>query len=480
MSRSSSTLSDEILVTQKDKDKDKENEIKNASFTVEDVLSYGVEYNKCLRKCNDKNNFKEKYLNIFNKRTGNSSENFSPYGKKRISWMTLYEKVIRKIIAPFRYSDNINKEYVTLEEIENRISIVIYKDRTKNPELKQKENDHLIPKIMKMFNFEVKKKKRSEEEKKKQKGVIQLSSTLVPKSLSSKRRMSTTFRKSGPAFQSLLSPPVTTNPQQPQDPQPSSIRPSKTGGKATIKLSNINLDNLQRAYDNHNNINNYPLSNGNTNSSNYSKQGVRRSQPIKFKSDNLNSTNQNKISTGNEVDSHDIRRLKTQQRRRSTAISGFEERFFLPLSKLNYSPSRSPSRSPTRSPRSRSPRSPRRKSPSLTMRQYSDTYRQFRMIPSADYRNFSTISSYKKMEKLAYKDEISFFMNNERQIGTECKSDYDKHLNNILHLINFGDEHSLQNMDNENELGARGDRIASYKKMGDDIYNYLILNYKEK
>ena len=49
-------------------------------------------------------------------------------------------------------------------------------------------------------------------------------------------------------------------------------------------------------------------------------------------------------------------------------------------------------------------------------------------------------------------------------------------MNGILNLIAFHEDNELNNIDNENDLNQRGERIATYKQIADDIYNLLILD----
>jgi hypothetical protein len=116
-----------------------------------------------------------------------------------------------------------------------------------------------------------------------------------------------------------------------------------------------------------------------------------------------------------------------------------------------------------------------------------DPFKIFRQIPKLDYKNYIGNSLYKQMDKLAYKDEISFFKRNTSPIGgsnsllggddqdSNINNIHEKNMNYIFELINFEEENALNNIDAETDVQIRGDRIASYKQMADDIYNILIL-----
>ena len=104
-----------------------------------------------------------------------------------------------------------------------------------------------------------------------------------------------------------------------------------------------------------------------------------------------------------------------------------------------------------------------------------DPMRAYKQIPKMEYKNNNGI--YKKMEKLAYKDEINDYK--QKSVKKEEKregSTQDKNVNGILNLIAFHEDNELNNIDNENDLNQRGERIATYKQIADDIYNLLILD----
>ena len=110
----SSTISDEAPII----DSNLNTDPKNASFTIDDIINYGGEYEKSLPR--QSADIVDKYFHIFSSRESEKLANaISPYKTQRVSWMTLYDKIIRKIINPFNV--NGNKSYVTLQEIENRM-----------------------------------------------------------------------------------------------------------------------------------------------------------------------------------------------------------------------------------------------------------------------------------------------------------------------------------------------------------------------
>lgn len=424
-----STLSQENIVNQGDHSIN--TDPKNASFTLDDVLNYGSLYERCLSRTSK--DVCEKYFRIFSSNDNEKlTKSISPYGTKPITWMTLYSNVIRKIINPFSFKD---KEYVTLQEIDNRINIVIHTDEkinSKNKALINKENENFIPKIMRMFTYERNNKAKKEIEKK-----IDSTSSIVSQkknSIGIKRRMTTMNIKS--KNNALLNGPTMSS--------SSSSQASRSRINSIRKLSSFNLDNLQRAYDNHNNLQSQFLSSkhlDNHTENSKDKFKLRRQSTSNF---GLSNTLSAKI-------------LPIQSKKTAT----------IPLISSSSNHSLKPVKEVT---------------PFLEKKPIPlDPYRAFRQIPKMDYKNYVGKSIYKKIDKLAYKDEINDFKHNSDISLIDAKknnlSSQDKNINNILNLINFSEDTQLNSIDNENDIALRGERIATYKKIADEIYDALILDY---
>ena len=423
-----STLSEENIVNQGEHPLN--TDPKNASFTIDDVLNYGSLYEKCLSRTSK--DVCEKYFRIFSSNENEKLTNsISPYGSKPITWMTLYSNVIRKIINPFSFKD---KEYVTLQEIENRINIVIHTDEkksSKNKALINKENENFIPKIMRMFTYGRNNKTKKEIENK-----IDSTNSIVTQkknSLGVKRRMTTMNIKS--KNNTLLNAPSASS--------SSTVQVSRPRISSMRKLSSFNLDNLQRAYDNHNNLQNQYSSSKNL-------ENITENSKDKFKLRRQSCSN---VRLSNTLSA---KMLPIQSKKTSS----------IPLISSSSNYSLKPVKEVTPFEKKAIP---------------LDPYRAFRQIPKMDYKNYIGKSIYKKMDKLAYKDEINDFKHNSDIALTDAKksnlTSQDKNINNILNLINFNEDTQLNSIDNENDVALRGERIATYKKIADEIYDALILDY---
>ena len=428
----SSTISDEAPII----DSNLNTDPKNASFTIDDIINYGGEYEKSLPR--QSADIVDKYFHIFSSRESEKLANaISPYKTQRVSWMTLYDKIIRKIINPFNV--NGNKSYVTLQEIENRINVVVYNDNDrKKRELIAKENENFIPKIMRMFTYDRNNKAKKEIEKTIDASTSSASNKKIGMIL--RRRSTTTSIK----FKSnnLINSNNTNSNNIPKNDIPVRQR-----GFSYRKLSSFNLDNLQRAYDSHNSLlNRINSKNGST--LNVNEQNVKSSNMLNRQktasSFSLISTNKNNNNGMNNSSS--VKNLPKSRKMSCIAmgsylkpvkegVMGANEKKVIPL----------------------------------------DPMRAYKQIPKMEYKNNNGI--YKKMEKLAYKDEINDYKHSSVNIEEKREgSTQDKNVNGILNLIAFHEDNELNNIDNENDLNQRGERIATYKQIADDIYNLLILD----
>ena len=424
----SSTISDEAPVI----DSNLNTDPKNASFTIDDIINYGVEYEKSLPRQNAE--IVDKYFHIFSTRESEKLANaISPYKVQRVTWMTLYDKIIRKIINPFNV--NSNKSYVTLQEIENRINVVVYNDNDrKKRKLIAKENENFIPKIMRMFTYDRNNKAKKEMEK----TIDATTSSNSNKKLGMilRRRSTTTSIK----FKSnnLINNNNTNN-------VPKSDQPVRQRGFSYRKLSSFNLDNLQSEYNSHNSLLNRINKNGST--LNVNEQNVKSSNMLNKKTTSSTSLMSSITNKNNGMNnSSSVKNLPKSKKMSCIAMGSYlkpvkegvmsaNEKKVIPL----------------------------------------DPMRAYKQIPKMEYKNNNGI--YKKMEKLAYKDEINDYKHSSLNMEEKREGNIqDKNVNGILNLIAFHEDNELNSIDNENDLIQRGERIATYKQMADDIYNLLILD----
>ena len=89
--------------------------------------------------------------------------------------------------------------------------------------------------------------------------------------------------------------------------------------------------------------------------------------------------------------------------------------------------------------------------------------KEIRNIPK---REIIKKNIYKKVEKLAYKDELEYF--NRANIKTSLK---DKIFCSITPMINFIGENNIP--DRDTDLKKRGDNLLIFKQMADDIMNII-------
>ena len=149
-------LSDDVNKLQ---DKESIADPSNASFSIDDIFNYGEEYESCMNKYDNQilsnffSIFQDKNVNVFSKK-------ISPYKKEKITWFTCYEKIFRKIIPPIlnKNENNFYKDFITLEEIQDRINIILhcneeYLNKKKVVENINKEKENFVPKLMSMYSF---------------------------------------------------------------------------------------------------------------------------------------------------------------------------------------------------------------------------------------------------------------------------------------------------------------------------------------
>ena len=156
LNNSIATLSDDYP---KSEDKESVVDPSNASFSIDDIFNYGDEYESCMNKYDNHilsnffSIFQDKNINVFSKK-------ISPYKKEKITWFTCYEKVFRKIIPPIlnKNENNFYKDFITLEEVQDRINIILhcneeYLNKKKVIENIKKEKENFVPKLMTLYSF---------------------------------------------------------------------------------------------------------------------------------------------------------------------------------------------------------------------------------------------------------------------------------------------------------------------------------------
>jgi hypothetical protein len=124
----------------------------NASFTVETLLNSREDYDKCIEKYDQENLKRFCFLYVDNN-IEKLTNKISPYMKKRVTWATLYEKVFRKLFLPFSFKNG--EQYVTLEEIYDRINLIIHGEINNKYRSGYitKEEKNSIPSIINYFSY---------------------------------------------------------------------------------------------------------------------------------------------------------------------------------------------------------------------------------------------------------------------------------------------------------------------------------------
>ena len=118
---------DEFNFSEESNDENDENKINtnpnNASFTIETLLHSREDYDKCFQKYDSETLKRFCFLYVDNNMEKLTNK-ISPYIKQKITWATVYEKIFRKIFMPFSMENG--EQYVTLEEIYDRINLIIH------------------------------------------------------------------------------------------------------------------------------------------------------------------------------------------------------------------------------------------------------------------------------------------------------------------------------------------------------------------
>ena len=102
----------------------------------------------------------------------------------------------------------------------------------------------------------------------------------------------------------------------------------------------------------------------------------------------------------------------------------------------------------------------------ITKKKYSISKEDEKEIRNIPRKEIIKKNIYKKVEKLAYKDELEYF--NRANLKTSIK---DKIFCSITPMINFIGENNIP--DRDSDLKKRGDNLLSFKQMADDIMNII-------
>ena len=140
--------SDESSIDSKD-----QNSKKEASFTTENIINYGKEYEK-LDKI-----YSKKEIALFNKlleirKINKLNTELDLYKKEKISWKFLYNNIFKLILHPINFNKiDINKN-INIHEITQRIKYCVHCISTIKDKNISNEKLNLIPKIIDIFSID--------------------------------------------------------------------------------------------------------------------------------------------------------------------------------------------------------------------------------------------------------------------------------------------------------------------------------------
>ena len=130
--------------------------VEDSSFTTENIVNYGKEYEKLNKIYSKKEIMAYKKILDFKKLNKLNGE-LDSYKKEKINWQYLYNNVFRMILLPINLNKvDINKN-ISIHEISQRIRYCVHCIETMKGKNVNDEKRNLIPKIIRMFNNDKKK-----------------------------------------------------------------------------------------------------------------------------------------------------------------------------------------------------------------------------------------------------------------------------------------------------------------------------------
>ena len=422
----------------------------NASFTVETLLNSREDYDKCIEKYDQETLKRFCFLYVDNN-IEKLTNKISPYMKKRVTWATLYEKVFRKLFLPFSFKNG--EQYVTLEEIYDRINLIIHGEINNKYRSGYitKEEKNSIPSIINYFSYNNLQMKKNDKNNENEEKVDYM------KNLFSKKKKIKNFKKIHIQKKQNLNISEKNDKNENLNNSTYKSKNTKNSSDDLIKiekkkklninykrLSSFNLDHLQRVYDSlnrqNNKINNSPIheprkkiifkekklnqsKSSNSLINNEDLNNSKNNQNIIIKNEDNNNSNSNKKNE-ETINNNNQKQMVVTERTNKTVDSIINKKKYI-ISK--------------------------------------EDEKEIRNIPK---REIIKKNIYKKVEKLAYKDELEYF--NRANLKTSLK---DKIFCSITPMINFIGENNIP--DRDSDLKKRGDNLLSFKQMADDIMNII-------
>ena len=150
-------MDDDDLDSEESSKDDKEKKpVEDSSFTTENIVNYGKEYEN-LNKI-----YSKKEIMTFNKlldfkKLNKLNGELDSYRKEKINWKYLYNNVFKMILHPINLNKvDINKN-ISIHEISQRIRYCVHCIETMKGKNVNDEKKNLIPRIIRMFNNDKKK-----------------------------------------------------------------------------------------------------------------------------------------------------------------------------------------------------------------------------------------------------------------------------------------------------------------------------------
>jgi len=147
---------DDLDSDESSKDDKEKKPVEDSSFTTENIVNYGKEYEK-LNKIYSKKEIMAYNKILDFKKLNKLNGELDSYKKEKINWQYLYNNVFRMILLPINLNKvDINKN-ISIHEISQRIRYCVHCIETMKGKNVNDEKRNLIPKIIRMFNNDKKK-----------------------------------------------------------------------------------------------------------------------------------------------------------------------------------------------------------------------------------------------------------------------------------------------------------------------------------
>ena len=426
----------------------------NASFTVETLLNSREDYDKCIEKYDQETLKRFCFLYVDNN-IEKLTNKISPYIKKKVTWGTLYEKVFRKIFFPFSFKNG--GQYVTLEEIYDRINLIIHgeiNNKYRSGYI-NKEEKNSIPSIINYFSYNNLQMKKNEKKNDNDEKIDYMKNLF-----SNKKKKMKNFRKIHIQNKQIMNNTNEKNDKTENQNNTLIKINNKKSSDDLIKienkikkpninykrLSSFNLDHLQRVYDNLNR-----LDNKKTNSPIHE---IRKKLIFKEKKLNKSQNSNSIINNENLNNSKNIQ--NSFSKNEDINISNSNKKNEEIIYNNNYNQKQMIV----------TERTNKTLDSIINKKKYLISKEDEKEIRNIPKREIIKKNIYKKVEKLAYKDELEYF--NRANIKASLK---DKIFCSITPMINFIGENNIP--DRDTDLKKRGDNLLSFKQMADDIMNII-------